>query len=122
MPWLSNIGSEFRRIVKEICDRPGHREQWAILLSGFALYPSIAAMIGLLVWFGMNPFVNAALVIPWFGWIALGFLALFGLVVIALLGIVRHIQVGLPNGVQIGLDVADKFDGNPKAPNEDPPF
>lgn len=108
--WLTSWGSEARRILTEICDRPAHRERWAILLTGLALYPTVGAMIGLLVWFGVTPFVNAALVIPWFGWISIGFLVLLGLVIIALLGIIRHIQVALPNGMSVGLDIADEYD------------
>jgi hypothetical protein len=110
LPDFSGFAAEVKRIVTEICDRPGHREQWAILLSGLALYPSIGAMIGLLVWFGMNPFINAALVIPWFGWIAVGFLILFGVVVLALLKIVRSLNVTLPNGIQMGVDLVDSKD------------
>jgi hypothetical protein len=123
LTWFSNLGAELRRIMAVICDRPAHRERWAILLGGIALHMSVGGMIGLLVWFGMSPFVNASLVIPWFGWIAIGFLGLLGLVIIALLGIVRHIQVGLPNGTQIGLDIADKYDVGQQstgAPDEPP--
>lgn len=110
---------QFKRVVKALCDHPNHLQRWAIIGAGLSQYVLLYGMIGLLVWFGTNPFVNAALVIPIFGNIALASLAIIGLVVVALLGIIRGVKAMLPNGTSVEIDLTDKNDKH--GPN-DPPY
>lgn len=112
------VWDHFKRVVKALCENPAHLQRWAIIGAGVTQYLGLAGMIGLLVWFGMNPFVNAALVIPIFGFIAYGHLAIMALVVIALLGIIRGVKAVLPTGASIEVDLTDNKD----TPNNEPTY
>lgn len=108
MSWFS----ELKRIARDLCERPGLREQWAILLAGMSVYPMIVAMVAILVWFGTHPAVATALVVPIFGNLAYGLLALFALVIVALLGIIRKVQATLPNGTGLTVEMDDEEQQN----------
>ena len=118
---FKKVAKEFKRIITELCDRPGHREQWAILLAGVAIYPLIGLMIAILVWFGTHAAVNAALVVPILGNFGYGFLGLFGLVVVALLGIIRKVSATLPGGAQLSVEIDDDDDEHPEENSDESP-
>lgn len=96
LTWLNGV-------VERLCDRPDHLQRLSIVGAGVAVYPLIAVMIGILVWFGVNPAAAAPLVVPIIGNIAYGLLGLFGLVVVALLGIIKGVRASLPGGASVEI-------------------
>lgn len=99
-----------RNTVDTLCNRPDHLQRLSIIGSGCALYPLVIWLIWIM-WkgFGTDPALLTKQ-IDWLGWISIGILGLFALVLITLLGTIKGIHISGPGGVEVQLETRDTLD------------
>ncbi|UTC29892.1 putative holin protein [Bajunvirus bajun] len=107
---MSKIGKWIARTVDTLCDRPDHLQRLSIIGSGISIFPMIASMVALLVFFGLRTDVLAEMVVPILGYVTYGMLMLFALAQIALLGIIRGFRVNGPGGFGVEIETTSGDD------------
>ncbi len=108
--------SWLRQTIDMLCARPDHLQRLSIIGSGIALYPLVCWLIWIM-WkgFGSDPALLTKQ-IDWLGYMAIGILALFALVLITLLGTIKGIHIAGPGGVEVDLQTtAEAKDNDPPA-------
>lgn len=101
---FKNFFSWLRKTMDNLCDRPDHLQRLSIIGSGIAVYPLIIWLV-FIMWkgFGHDPHLLSKQ-IDWMGWIAMGILGIFALIIVTVLGTIKGIHIAGPGGVDIGID------------------
>lgn len=103
---IARFFSWLRRTIDMLCERPDHLQRLAVIGAGVALYPLLLAFI-YIMWkgFGANPELLTKQ-IDWLGWMAVGVLTLFGLVIVTLLGTIKGVRISGPGGSGVEFETS----------------
>jgi hypothetical protein len=110
---MSGFFSWLDRTVRTLCDRPDHLQRLSIVGAGLSIYPAVASVIGVLVWFALKHPDAPTSIIDGLVRVVYILLGLFALVVVSLLGTIKGLRIG-PKG----LEVETTFDDPDAAPGD----
>lgn len=103
---MSGFFSWLDRTVRTLCDRPDHLQRLSIVGAGLSIYPAVASVIWVLVWFALKHPDAPTSIVDGLVRVVYILLALFALVVVSLLGTIKGLKLG-PSGLEVETTADD---------------